>query len=51
MGICPLYYTLTPSFLGFDVPASPDVQLSALPTPYWDLGIIFAASCHAQLQR
>lgn len=51
MGVCPLYYTLTPSFLGFDVPASSDVQLSALPTPYWDLAIIFAASCHAQLQR
>lgn len=52
MGICPLYhYTLTPSFLGCGVSASPDVPLSALPTPYWDLAIIFSASCHAQLQR
>lgn len=40
MGIRPLHYTLTPSFLGFDVSASPDAQLPALPTPYWDLEII-----------
>ncbi|XP_045860766.1 E3 ubiquitin-protein ligase PPP1R11 isoform X3 [Meles meles] len=35
---------LLASETGCGVSASPDVPLSALPTPYWDLAIIFSAS-------